>query len=67
VISVLMNADLRAVHALVDLRQERVRHTNLLVSEHTSRNVVRRWIGRGLVRLGAWIAAEPAMRPARAR
>jgi hypothetical protein len=63
----LMNADLRAVHALVDLRHERVRNTNLLVSEHTSRHIVRRWIGRRLVRLGAWIAAEPAMRPARAR
>jgi hypothetical protein len=67
VISVLMNADLRAVHALVNVRQERVQRTNLLVSEHTSHHVVRRWIGRGLVRLGAWIAAEPAMRPARAR
>jgi hypothetical protein len=67
VISVLMNADLRAVHALVNMRQERVRRTNLLVSEHTPRHVVRRWVGRGLVRLGAWIAAEPAMRPARAR
>jgi hypothetical protein len=64
---VLLNADLRAVHALVDDRRGRVRRTNLLVSEHTSRHVVRRWVGRGLVRLGAWIAAEPAMRPARAR
>jgi len=64
---VLMNADLRAVHALVNAREERVRRTSLLVSEHTSRPVVRRWIGRGLVRLGAWIAAEPAMRPVRAR
>ncbi len=63
----LMNADLRAVHALVDVRHERVRRTNLLVSEHKSRNTVRRWVGRGLVRLGAWIAAEPTMRPARAR
>ena len=65
--NVLLNADLRAVHALVDARQERLRRTNLLVSEHPPRHPVRRWIGRGLVRLGAWIAAEPAMRPARAR
>ena len=63
----LMNADLRVVHALVDERQERLRRTSLLVSEQPPRHVVRRWIGRGLVRLGAWIAAEPAMRPARAR
>jgi hypothetical protein len=65
--TVLPNADLRAVHALVDERQRRLRRTNLLVSEDTQRRTVRRWIGRGLVRLGAWIAAEPMMRPARAR
>jgi hypothetical protein len=65
--NVLMNADLRAVHALADARDPSVRRTNLLVSERTTSHVVRRWLGRGLVRLGAWIAAEPAMRPARAR
>ena len=65
--NVLLNADLRAVHALVNERQGRPSRTNLLVGEHTPRHPVRRLIGRGLVRLGAWIAAEPAMRPARAR
>jgi hypothetical protein len=65
--TVLLNADLRAVHALVDERQRRLRRTNLLASEDTQRRTVRKWIGRGLVRLGAWIAAEPMMRPARAR
>jgi hypothetical protein len=65
--NVLLNADLRAVHALVDARRSAVRRTNLLVSDDAPRHPVRRWIGRGLVRLGAWIAAEPAMRPARAR
>ena len=65
--NVLLNADLRAVHALADEHHERRRRTDLLVSERPPRHVVRRWIGRGLVRLGAWIAAEPAMRPARAR
>lgn len=61
------NADLRIVLSLVEERQERLRRTNLLVSErHESRRPVRRWIGRQLVRLGAWVAAEP-MRPARAR
>ena len=63
----LLNADLRAVHALAGERQGRLRRTDLLVSERPPRHAVRRWIGRGLVRLGAWIAAEPAMRPARAR
>ena len=60
------NADLRAVLSFVEERQERLRRTNLLVGEHTSRRTVRRWIGRNLVRLGAWVAAEP-MRSARAR
>jgi hypothetical protein len=65
--NVLPSADLRAVHALVDARQERRSRTNLLVSEDPPRHAVRRWVGRSLVRLGAWIAAEPVMRPARAR
>lgn len=26
---------------------------------------VRRWLGEELVRLGAWVAAEPMLRPAR--
>ena len=65
--NVLLYADLRAGHALVSERQARPRRTHRLVSEHTPRHPVRRLIGRGLVRLGAWIAAEPAMRPARAR
>ena len=60
-------ADLRAVLSFVEERQERLRRTNLLVGEHTSRRIVRRWIGRQLVRLGAWMASEPTMRPARAR
>jgi hypothetical protein len=60
------NADLGIVLALVEERQERLRRTNLQVSEHTPRRPVRRWVGRNLVRLGAWVAAEP-MRPARAR
>ena len=65
--NVLPNADLRAVHALVNAREERLRRTSLLVSEQPQRHIVRLWVGRGLVRLGAWIAAEPVMRPARAR
>ena len=61
------NLDVRVVLALIAEREGRLRRTSLLVNEQPPRHVVRRWIGRGLVRLGAWIAAEPAMRPARAR
>jgi hypothetical protein len=60
------NADLRIALSLVEERQERLRRTPLLVTEHPSRRPVRRWIGRQLVRLGAWVAAEP-MRPVQAR
>jgi hypothetical protein len=62
------NADLRVVLSLVEERQARLRRTSLLVSApHPGRRPVRRWIGRQLVRLGAWVASEPTMRPARAR
>ena len=62
------NADIRAVLAFVEERQARLRGTNLLVSEHTSRRrPVRRWIGRQLVALGSRLANEPTMRPVRAR
>ena len=61
------NLDLRVVLSLVEERQQRLRRTPLLVSEHTPRRPVRRWIGRQLVRIGARLANEPSMRPARAR
>ena len=61
------NADIRAVLAFVEERQARLRGTNLLVSEHTQRRPVRRWIGRQLVALGSRLANEPTMRPVRAR
>ena len=62
------NADVRAVLSFVEERQERLRRTNLLVIEHTSRSrPVRRWIGRKLVALGSRLANEPTMRPVRAR
>lgn len=61
------NADIRAVLSFVEERQERLRRTNLLVSERTSRRTVRRWIGRQLVALGSRLANEPTMRPVRAR
>ena len=65
--TVLTNADLRVALALMERRRGSLRRTGLLVDERVTRRPVRRWIGRQLVRLGAWMAAEPAMRPARAR
>jgi hypothetical protein len=65
--TVLTTADLRVVLALMERRRAPMRRTGLLVTERKLRRPVRRWIGRQLVRLGAWMAAEPAMRPARAR
>ncbi|MGH2379949.1 MAG: hypothetical protein ACRDG7_01860 [Candidatus Limnocylindria bacterium] len=62
------NLDLRVLLSLIEEREARLRRTNLLVSEpHASRRIVRRWIGRQLVRTGARLANEPSMRPARAR
>jgi hypothetical protein len=67
VISVQSNLDTRVVLSFIAEREERLRRTNLLVSESHDRRTVRRWIGRQLVRYGTRLAGEPAMRPARAR
>ena len=65
--NVYSHLDLRAVFALIEERQERLRRTSLLVSERHEQRGVRRWVGRRLVALGSRLANEPAMRPARAR
>ena len=65
--TVLMNVEFRAALAVMERRRGSLRGTDLLMSDREMRRPVRRWIGRQLVRLGAWMAAEPAMRPARAR
>jgi hypothetical protein len=65
--TVLMNVELRVALAVMERRGGSLRRTDLLVSDREMRRPVRRWIGRQLVRLGAWMAAEPAMRPAQAR
>jgi hypothetical protein len=67
VISVQSNLDTRVVLSFIAEHEERLRRTNLLVSESHDRRIVRRWIGRQLVRFGTRLAGEPAMRPARAR
>ena len=62
------NLDIRVVLGLIEEREARLRRTNLLVSEpNADRRPVRRWIGRRLVRLGIRLAADPTMRPVRAR
>ena len=48
-------------------REARLRRTHLLVSEHSRTRRVRRWIGRRLVRIGAWLAGDPTFKPVRAR
>ena len=65
--NVYSHLDLRAVFALIEERHERLRRTDLLVTEHRDRRSVRRWIGRRLVALGSRLANDPVMRPARAR
>jgi hypothetical protein len=55
------------IQALIAEREERLRRTRLLVTEHRSRRRVRRWVGRQLVRFGTRLAGEPTWRPARAR
>ena len=62
------NLDLRVALDFVEERQARLRRTSLLVSDPTqTRRRLRRWIGRRMVRYGHRLAAEPTMRPARAR
>jgi hypothetical protein len=61
------NLNLFVIRGLIAEREERLRRTRLLVNEHRSRRRVRRWIGRRMVRIGTWLAADPNWRPARAR
>ena len=62
------NLDIRVVLSLIEEREARLRRTNLLVSEpNADRRPVRRWIGRRLVQFGTRLAADPTMRPVRAR
>jgi hypothetical protein len=56
-----------AAYALMRARGARLRRTHLLEGRERSRRRVRRWVGRQLVRTGAWLANDPTMRPVRAR
>lgn len=42
-----------------------VRHARAMRVRSSRIHPVRRWVGHGLVRLGALVAADPTMRPAR--
>ena len=48
-------------------RRATLRRTRLLVGRERSERPMRRWVGRQLVRAGAWLANDPTMRPVRAR
>jgi hypothetical protein len=62
------NLDVRVVLGLIEERETRLRRTSLHIHghEHAGRRIVRRWIGRQLVRFGTRLAGEPTMRPVRA-
>jgi len=47
----------------VTQREARLRGTHRVGRNH-SRRQVRRWLGRQLVRVGAWVAAEPTAKAA---
>jgi len=56
------------IHLLRQLAMEReaqLRRRTVLIGRDRATSIRRR-IGEGLVRLGAWVAAEPMLRPARA-
>ena len=55
-----------AVRLVASEREARLRRTPLLVARRRP-YPVRRWVGRQLVRTGAWLANDPTMRPVRAR
>lgn len=60
------NLSLIVLTANAEVRESQLRRTSLQVNEQHPRRM-RRWVGRRLVRIGARLANEPAMRPARAR
>ena len=54
----------RVIHAeRVDNRLNEVQAHR--ASAHVPRRSVRRMVGRSIVRLGSWVAAEPQLRPVR--
>lgn len=61
---------LHSVHALGVMAREReaqLRRAATIVGRTRPRRHVRRWLGRRLVHVGVWLAAEPMLRRAPAR
>ncbi|MGH2417320.1 MAG: hypothetical protein ACRDFY_03215 [Candidatus Limnocylindria bacterium] len=58
--------DLHVLRQLTGEREAQLHHA-IPAARRSSRRSARRRLGFQLVRLGAWVAAEPAMRPAPAR
>jgi hypothetical protein len=67
VMTVLTMLSYTAVRLVASEREARLRRTPLLVARRRRPYPVRRWVGRQLVRTGAWLANDPTMRPVRAR
>lgn len=65
--TVLTMLNFSAVRLVARERQARLRRTSLLVRRERRSRPMRRWVGRQLVRAGAWLANDPTMRPVRAR
>jgi hypothetical protein len=59
--------DLHVLRQMTREREAQLHHATSATIIHGSRRPLRRSLGEQLVRLGAWVAAEPAMRPASAR
>lgn len=51
---------------LAQEREATLRATSPSVMDEHRRRIVRRWVGRQLVRFGSRLANEPTMRPVRA-
>lgn len=65
--TVLSLQNVSVVRQVAQERQAELRRTSLLERDERRRRLVRRWVGRQLVRTGAWLANDPTMRPVRAR
>lgn len=58
------------VHVLSRLamdREAQLRRSTTHAAAHVSARISRQWLGRQLVRLGAWLAADPTLRRIGAR
>lgn len=59
--------NIHVLRQLVADREAQLHSAGVSVGSGLPRRHVRRWAGTQLVRLGAWVASEPGLRPATAR